>query len=309
MPQQMIFRNRLKSLPLKRFPLICSMMLWACQLLAQGQLQNFEPFMGKTWVASGQWGDGSKFKQEITFSYGLDSTVVITKSKGFTNKEQTTYGDRNHGIRKYDAETNSYKFWEFDVFGGLTEGQLVFKGKDLYYRYNYGGTTVTDAWLYIDANTYTFKVGSYADGVWEQTYLETQFVAEEKASFSYNFDHQSLVVTNLMATGDFYRDVLKLKEIEHPDKAPGFRWFQVKGNSQLHLIKKDIIEFKKDKSIHLCLSTQNLEGMIEHLIANSVDFYDWPGNKGSVTDRSDGVKQIYVQDPDGYWVEINTAKH
>ncbi len=305
----MTFKNRLTSLPPKRFTVLCFCTLfWASQLVAQGQLKNFEPFIGKTWVASGQWGDGSKFKQEITFSYDLDSTLVLTKSKGFTNKEQTTYGDRNHGIRKFDAETNTLKFWEFDVFGGVTQGEVVFQGKNLYYRYDYEGTTVTDAWLYADAKTYNFKVGKYTDGVWEQTYLDTQFISEEEG-FNYDFDHQSLVVTNLMATGDFYRDVLKLKEIDHPEKAPGFRWFQVKGNSQLHLIKKDVIEFKKDKSIHLCLSTQNLEGMIEHLIANSIDFYDWPGNKGSVTDRSDGVKQIYVQDPDGYWVEINTAKH
>jgi catechol 2,3-dioxygenase-like lactoylglutathione lyase family enzyme len=44
-------------------------------------------------------------------------------------------------------------------------------------------------------------------------------------------------------------------------------------------------------------------------MANNVDFYNWPGKKGSVTDRSDGVKQIYIKDPDGYWIEINTAKH
>ena len=127
--------------------------------------------------------------------------------------------------------------------------------------------------------------------------------------FDFHFDHESLVVTKLMKTGDFYRDVLKLEEISHPDKAPGFRWFQIRGNSQLHLIKKDINEFKKDKSIHLSLSTQNMEGFIEHLISKEIDFYNWPGEKGSVTDRSDGVKQIYIQDPDGYWVEINTAKH
>ena len=132
---------------------------------------------------------------------------------------------------------------------------------------------------------------------------------QEEADFDFYFDHESHVVTKLLETGDFYRDVLLLKELEHPDKKPGFRWFQIRGNSQLHLIKKDIIEFKKDKSIHLCFSTQNLEGFIEHLMEHNVDFYNWPGEKGSVTDRSDGVKQIYFQDPDGYWIEVNTAKH
>ena len=69
------------------------------------------------------------------------------------------------------------------------------------------------------------------------------------------------------------------------------------------------MEFKKDKSIHLCLSTKNLEHLIERLMEKEITFYDWPGNVNSVTDRADGVKQIYIQDPEGYWIEINNAPH
>ncbi len=272
------------------------------------ELAFFEPFMGKTWKAVGEWGDGTKFVQEITFTYSLDSTLVITESKGYTNNEQTQYGHRNHGIRKFDSETNAIKFWEFDVFGGVTSGKVVQEGKNSYSQYQYGESVITDFWEFYDPNTYNFTVGSFENGEWKQKYLETQFKAVDDG-FDFYFDHESLVVAKLMETGDFYRDILKLKEIPHPDKAQGFRWFQVRGNSQLHLIKKEIVEFKKDKSIHLCLSTQNLEGVIEHLLKNNIEFYDWPGNKGAVTNRSDGVKQIYLQDPDGYWVEINTAKH
>lgn len=305
----MKYKNRLIPSPNKSFYLLGAAILgFSSNLYAQKELIKMEPMMGKTWSAKGNWGDGTTFQQEVTFAYDLDSTLILASAKGFTNKEQTTYGARNHGIRKYDAASNSYKFWEFDVFGGVTQGSVVFDEKNILYHYDYEGVPLTDAWEYVDANTYNFKVGSYINGVWEQVYLDTQFVALEKG-MEYHFDHQSLAVTNVMATGDFYRDILRLKEIEHPNKAPGFRWFQIRGNSQLHLIKKDSIQFKKDKSIHLCLSTQNLEGMIEHLISNSIAFYDWPGTKGAVTNRSDGVQQIYLQDPDGYWVEINTAKH
>jgi len=34
-------------------------------------------------------------------------------------------------------------------------------------------------------------------------------------------------------------------------------------------------------------------------------FEDWAGTKGAVTTRVDKVKQLYLQDPDGYCVEIN----
>ncbi|MFD2098803.1 VOC family protein [Flagellimonas iocasae] len=277
-------------------------------LQAQNNLSVFEPLLGKTWKAEGTWGDGSKFKQETIFKYSLDSTLILAESKGFTNQEQTKYGPRNHGIRKFDAESNSLKFWEFDVFGGVTTGTISTKEKDIIYTYEYGGSTITDYWKYVNANTYSYTVGSYENGTWNQTYLQTEFKAE-KTDFGFQYDHYSIVVTKLIETGDFYRDILGLTEIPHPDRAPGFRWFQIEDNAQLHLIKKDIADFSKNKSMHLCLAIQDLEGLIEHLMANNIDFYDWPGIKNSITNRSDGVKQIYIQDPEGYWIEINTATH
>ncbi len=38
-------------------------------------------------------------------------------------------------------------------------------------------------------------------------------------------------------------------------------------------------------------------------------FDDWTGKKNRIQHRSDGVDQIYIQDPDGYWIEINTVAH
>ncbi len=144
-------------------------------LAQESDLSVFKPFTGKTWKAEGNWGDGTKFKQEIEFKFDLDSTIVITKSNGFTNKEQTKYGPRNHGVRKYDDTTKTILFWEFDVFGGVTEGIVKINGKNLIYQYEYGDSVVTDMWEYIDDNTYTFKVGNYQEGQWKQVYLETQF--------------------------------------------------------------------------------------------------------------------------------------
>lgn len=289
-------------------PLIFLSLLARTTVSAQENILGvFDNLVGKTWKAEGIWGNGTGFKQEITFNYALDSTLIITKTKGFTNQEQTKFGSRNHGVRKLNSETKTLAFWEFDVFGGVTKGTIRAEGKDLWYHYTYGESTVTDLWHFVDPYTYDFKVGVYENGEWEAVYLETQF--KSRADFKYHFDHQSLVVVDLMKTGDFYRDILKLEEIPHPEKAPGFRWFNIYGTSQLHLIKKDVVEFKKDKSIHFCLSVEDLEAFIVHLIANDITFYDWPGNKNSVTNRADGVQQIYFEDPEGYWIEINTAPH
>ncbi len=141
----------------------------------KADLAIFKPLAGHTWKAEGAWGNGGKFKQETKVEFSLDSTLVIVYSKGFTNQKQTEYGPRNHGIRQVDQKSNTIKFWEFDVFGGCTEGTVAADGKNIRYQYQYGDTVVTDQWEYVDDNTYNFIVGSYEDGQWKQVYLKTQF--------------------------------------------------------------------------------------------------------------------------------------
>ena len=70
------------------------------------------------------------------------------------------------------------RFWEFDVFGGVTEGTVEFEDKDIVYTYKYGESIVTDYWQYVDENTYNFTVGSRENGEWKQKYLETKFLAK-----------------------------------------------------------------------------------------------------------------------------------
>jgi lactoylglutathione lyase len=128
-------------------------------------------------------------------------------------------------------------------------------------------------------------------------------------SFDFKIDHFAIVVNDVDKSADFYGTILQLTETPHPDKKPGFRWFVVNGSSQIHLIQKEFARFEKNKSMHLCLATQDLDGVIAHLEENSIPYFDWPGKANAVTLRTDGVRQIYLQDPDGYWIEINTAAH
>ena len=152
-------------------------------IMAFGQsseLSIFDNLVTKTWKAEGNWGDGSKFIQEIKIDYSLDSTLVIVNSIGFIDKEQTKLGLRNHGIRQFDKVSKSIKFWEFDVFGGLTEGIVFTEGENIIYQYEYGGSNITDMWEYIDDSTYNFKIGNYNNGIWKQIYLSTKFIEIEE---------------------------------------------------------------------------------------------------------------------------------
>jgi lactoylglutathione lyase len=127
--------------------------------------------------------------------------------------------------------------------------------------------------------------------------------------YSFTFDHFALEVMDLEQVGNYYKEVLQLEEIPHPSEPEGFRWFRIRGNTQLHLIGKDTIPITERKSEHLCLSVSDLGAFIDHLERSNTPFWDWPGNLGSVTLRADGVKQIYLKDPENNWIEINTASH
>lgn len=132
-------------------------------------------------------------------------------------------------------------------------------------------------------------------------------LAGHSQSFSYRIDHYSMVVEDLEETGNFYADVLGLQDIPHPSNATGFRWFSIDGTAQLHLIKKDRVERNRSKSEHLCLSISNLDEFIAYLKDTNISYWDWEGTKGAVSVRGDGVRQIYLLDPEGNWVEVNNA--
>jgi ketosteroid isomerase-like protein len=140
-------------------------------------LEPFGPLLGKTWIAQGEWSNKTSFKQEITFEAGLEGRLIKAHAMGYVDEAQTQWGQRNHGLRKWDAKAGVIKFWEYDVFGEITEGKVTTDGKNIYYTYTYGGENITDAWIWKDDKTYTFKVGNFVDGEWSQVYLETEFLA------------------------------------------------------------------------------------------------------------------------------------
>ena len=146
----------------------------------KNSLKVFEQLTNKVWKADGKWGDGSAFKQEIVFEFSLDSPIIIASSKGFTNQNQTQYGNRNHGIRKFDKGSGKLKFWEFDVFGGETSGEIIIDGNNIYYVYKYGNSLITDAWIKENDNSYTFIVGERKGNKWAQKFLETKFEAIDR---------------------------------------------------------------------------------------------------------------------------------
>ena len=137
--------------------------------------------------------------------------------------------------------------------------------------------------------------------------LSFSLFAQGSQSFSLTYNHDALLVKNLETRSAFYSDILKLKEIHNATGFDFIRWFSTGNGTQLHLIKGDTKDIATNKGIHLAFSTSDLDSFIEYLDIKEINYVNYFGDKKEPNIRADGVKQVYIQDPDGYWIEINNA--
>ncbi|WP_026913745.1 VOC family protein [Christiangramia portivictoriae] len=121
----------------------------------------------------------------------------------------------------------------------------------------------------------------------------------------FSLNHFALSVRDVDKSFDFYQKVFQFKEIENTASNSRTRWLSIGEGRQLHLIPRPDAEIKTNKAIHFAFSTANFESVIEHLNVLKIPYSDWLGTPEKYYVRDDGIKQIYFQDPDSYWIEIN----
>ena len=121
-------------------------------------------------------------------------------------------------------------------------------------------------------------------------------------------NHIALYVTDLKVSTDFYMNKIGLDTIPEPFHDNKHTWLLVGPKSHLHLIMAGKERYPQNKNTHLCFTVQSVNDFAANLKKNNIPFENWAGDAGQITTRVDGVHQIYLRDPDGYWLEINDAR-
>ena len=112
-------------------------------------------------------------------------------------------------------------------------------------------------------------------------------------------DHVALHVADLAASKTFYGKTLQLEELPRPAfDFPG-AWFSL-GSHELHLLGNRVKDVNSHhRGTHFAVRVNDVDPVRNCLESAGVEFISKV--------RPDGAKQVFVQDPDGHFVEFTQA--
>ena len=136
--------------------------------------------------------------------------------------------------------------------------------------------------------------------------ISTALVSTVKAQP--HFNHLTVYVVDLAKSTAFYKDVMQLQEIPEPFHDNRHTWFKVTEHGELHVVSGAKEMVPHDINIHLAFTVPSVEAFSKHLDSMNIKYGNWAQNSKTPQIRPDSIKQIYFQDPDGYWIEVNDDK-
>ncbi|HEV2695294.1 MAG TPA: VOC family protein [Verrucomicrobiae bacterium] len=116
----------------------------------------------------------------------------------------------------------------------------------------------------------------------------------------HELNHVAIHVTDVERSCVFYRDVLRLESMPRPAfDFPG-AWFRLGSVQELHLIGRPIGNVPPANSNnHFALRVEDIVAWERHLRHVGASF-------NPKKQRPDGAWQIFLRDPDGYFIELFT---
>ena len=138
--------------------------------------------------------------------------------------------------------------------------------------------------------------------------LASQVQAQQAPKAKAHLNHVAIFVVDLAKTKAFYEGLFGLDSIPEPFHDGKHAWYSIAPGVAMHVIQGADKPKEYFQNQHTCFSVPNTEAFVAMLKARKIDYYNAKGVKGEITNRVDGVKQVWVNDPDGYWIEVNDAK-
>lgn len=113
-----------------------------------------------------------------------------------------------------------------------------------------------------------------------------------------DLNHVAIHVSDLSASISFYKDKLGLEQIARPDFDFGGAWFRLGTRQELHLIagRKAPVN-SLQRGTHFALQVSAIQKVEDQLKRANV-------THNPKKQRPDGTWQIFLQDPDGYFIEL-----
>jgi len=118
-------------------------------------------------------------------------------------------------------------------------------------------------------------------------------------------DHIAICVKDLKKSTAFYTQVMHLQKTGNPFADTVHQWYNIGNHIKMHAIQGNCTS-SHQKSDHLCFTVASVAEFAKDLKKLNIPYSNWKGDSDQPTLRADGVLQLYFQDPDGYWIEINS---
>jgi lactoylglutathione lyase len=115
--------------------------------------------------------------------------------------------------------------------------------------------------------------------------------------------HVNITVDDLAAATTFYRDVIGLEPAATPDLGFPAQFFTIGSAQELHV--NELVDIRP-KGAHYCLRLDEFAAVVARAeAAGAIDVDTW----GRASRIGTGVIQLFVRDPAGNLIELNSQPH
>lgn len=122
---------------------------------------------------------------------------------------------------------------------------------------------------------------------------------------SFRLDHIALLVRDLEESARFYTEIIGFTEVPNPMGGKHIRWFEIGDEQRIHMQAGDIGRVHVEKQTHFAFTAADFDALLAHLGNVGAAFGNMTGEPGAVNVRPDGMRAVFLQDPNGYWIELN----